>query len=207
MRREDKMKTFRNMWLIGLLGLPVAGLAQRIVGTPVIPGAVTGALYTVLGQPTISDTRLETRCPNPNATFNYMPSDTDPMYGPSGIAVDPRGRLYITDYAGHRVLSWPDSDALTNCLGADVVIDAAGLTGPEAVAIDPRSETVFVADTLSHTVVGYQNRGGSWDRVVTLGTPGAPGSGLNQFSFPRGLAVDSNGRLYVADDYNHRVLM
>src|SRR5690349_8204948 len=117
------MKIFRSMLLIGLLGLPVAGLAQRVIGTPVIPGGVTGALNIVLGQPAMSDTTLATRCANPNATFNYSPNNGT-MYGPSGIAVDPRGRVYITDYAGHRVLTWPDSDALATCMAADAVIDA-----------------------------------------------------------------------------------
>src|SRR5581483_4363610 len=201
-----KMKRLRNTLLLGVLGLPMAALAQRVIATPPTPGGLAGALYILLGQPTMSDTTLASRCANLDATFNYSPNNGT-MYGPSGIAVDPRGRVYVTDYAGHRVLTWPDSDALATCMAADGVIDAAGLIGPEAVAIDPRTETVFVADTLSHTVVGYRHSGAAWTRSVTLGTRGASGNGANQFNFPRGLAVDSNGRLYVADDYNNRVLM
>jgi hypothetical protein len=33
------------------------------------------------------------------------------------------------------------------------------------------------------------------------------GQDFNQFNFPRGLAVDPGGRLFVADDFNNRVLI
>ena len=132
------MKTLRSTLLIGFLALPAVGLAQRVIGTPTMPGGSTGALYTVLGQPTTGDTTTGSRCGSSNANFNYNPNSDDA--GPAGIAIDPRGRFYVTDYAGHRVLSWPDSDGLVPCLGADAVIDAAGLIGPEAVAFPPADE-------------------------------------------------------------------
>jgi hypothetical protein len=161
----------------------------------------------VLGQPTNSDVTLASRCPGQFARFNYS-SANGGMFGPSGIAVDLRGRLLVTDYGGHRVLTWPDVDALNTCKSADGVFGADEMTGPEAIAIDVRTETVFVADTLSHTVVGYRYLPGTaWTKVLTLGSRGVSGNGYNQFYFPRGLTVDSNGRLFVADDYNNRILM
>ena len=41
---------------------------------------------------------------------------------------------------------------------------------------------------------------------MTLGGNG-PGEGSHQFKFPRGVAVDARagGRIYVADESNHRV--
>lgn len=158
--------------------------------------------YDVLGQPTLADTTLASRCPNLNAQFNFKDNG-----GPSGIAIDPRGRIYVTDYGGQRVLTWPNASALQACQSADEVIGAGDLFGPEAVTIDVPSGTVFVADTLSHTVKGYRREGGAWNRVVTLGTLGVAGSAFNQFNFPRGLAVDPGGRLFVADDFNNRVLI
>ena len=44
-------------------------------------------------------------------------------------------------------------------------------------------------------------------KFVTLGQADTPGDGFNRFNFPRGLAVDPNGRLFVADDFNNRVLI
>jgi len=164
--------------------------------------------YGVLGQPTLADSSLASRCPDLNAQFNFKDNGGgDLMHGPSGIAIDFRGRIYVTDYGGQRVLTWPNAGALQACQSADEVIGAGDLFGPEAVAIDVPSDTVFVADTLGHTVNGYRRVAGAWNRVVTLGTQGVSGSSFNQFNFPRGLAVDPGGRLFVADDYNNRVLI
>ncbi len=164
--------------------------------------------YRVLGQPTLEDASYASRCADPNAQFNYSTAGGFEMYGPSGIAIDPRGRVYVTDFGGQRVLTWPDADALESCQPADGVIGAGELFGPEAVTVDVRSETVFVADTLRHVVKGYQRAAdGTWALVVTLGIPDVSGNASNQFYFPRGLAVDPTGRLYVADDFNKRVLI
>jgi mannan endo-1,4-beta-mannosidase len=172
---------------------------------PVLTHAVD---YRVLGQPTLADTTLASRCRNVDARFNFSTTDGFDMYGPSGITVDPRGRLYVTDFGGRRVLTWPDVDALQSCQAADGVIGAGVLSGPEAVAIHAQSGMVFVADTLSHTVQGYRRTAAStWTRVVTLGTRDVSGDASNQFFFPRGLAVDPGGRLLVADDFNDRVLI
>lgn len=164
--------------------------------------------YRVMGQPTLVDTTLASRCTNANARFNFSDAGGFNMYGPSGIAVDPRGRIYVTDFGGRRVLTWPNVDALKSCKPADGVIGDGDLSGPEAVAIDARSNTVFVADTLSHTVKGYRRTAnGTWTQSVNLGTQDIAGDSFSQFNFPRGLAVDSGGRLFVADDFNNRVLI
>lgn len=118
-----------------------------------------------------------------------------------GIAVEPHGRMYVTDFGGRRVLTWPNVNALQTCQPAESVIGANDLSGPEAVAIDfrQRTPTIFVADTLNHTVRVYQSTGGgTWARIATLGTPGIPGAATHQFNFPRGLALDAGGRLFVA---------
>ncbi|HUO57410.1 MAG TPA: NHL repeat-containing protein [bacterium] len=44
---------------------------------------------------------------------------------------------------------------------------------------------------------------GMADPVLLQG--GIPGAGKGQFSYPRGIAVDSNGDIYVADSRNHRI--
>ncbi len=40
---------------------------------------------------------------------------------------------------------------------------------------------------------------------LVLEEGGQPGAGNGQFSYPRGVAVDSNGNIYVADSRNHRI--
>ena len=55
---------------------------------------------------------------------------------------------------------------------------------------------------------GYRKSGAAWTKFVTLGAAGRlRAAAFNRFNFPRGLAVDPGGRLFVADDFNNRVLI
>jgi DNA-binding beta-propeller fold protein YncE len=192
-----RFRAFATSLMIALLA---AAMAQT--------QGFAAAAYRTLGQPDLASDTLATRCANADARFTFSNAGGFDMHGPSGITADPRGRLYVTDYGGNRVLTWPNMSSLTSCQPADAVIGAAELNGPESVAFDPRNGTLFVASTLSHTVIGYkQAAGGGWSKFVTLGKSGVSGTAFNRFKFPRGLAVDANGRLFVADDFNRRVLI
>lgn len=104
------------------------------------------------------------------------------MHGPAAIAIEPHGRLFVTDYGGRRVLTWLNVDKLQTCQAADAVIGEGQLSGPEAVAFDARTGAIFIADTLDHTVKGYRPAngkrigpvGGSWTQFVTHSSPWAP---------------------------------
>src|SRR4051794_15350716 len=80
--------------------------------------------YRVLGQPDLASTSLATRCPGVNSRFNFKNDGGFEMFGPAGIAIDPRGRLFVTDYGGQRVLTWPNFAALQLCSAADGIIGA-----------------------------------------------------------------------------------
>jgi mannan endo-1,4-beta-mannosidase len=176
---------------------------------PVMPRADTGT-YAVIGQPGLADSTLGSRCANSNARFT--PHDFGGGFsvaGPTGIAIGPKRRLFVVDDGGHRVLSWPNADAVATCQAADQVIGADALAGPEAITVDGVGN-LYVADTLNHTVdIFNRTSAGGYPAHPTyvLGSPGESGNGTAQFQYPRGLAVDETGRLYVADDYNHRILI
>ncbi len=86
------------------------------------------------------------------------------------------------------------------------------------LAVDSQ-DGLYVADTSNHRVLYFANDGdetadrvyGQWDNFNTgvrnndgtgrIGTPNA-----NSLNFPRGLAVDANDGLYIADRDNNRVL-
>jgi len=99
-------------------------------------------------------------------------------------------------------------DTLSGPVGAigdmdNAYVDAR-LSGPRAVAAD--SSYVYIADTNNHTIRKFDGNG-----VTTLaGLAGVPGAsnGLGagaRFNKPGGLALDSNGNLFVADSGNHTI--
>lgn len=91
---------------------------------------------------------------------------------------------------------------------------ASSLRSPSGLAIDPVSGKLFVASGTQNRVLRYADvaslaSGAAAEAVIGQGSytttgPGATASTLHE---PKGLHLDSSGRLWVADYFNHRVLM
>ncbi|HEY3417916.1 MAG TPA: NHL repeat-containing protein, partial [Armatimonadota bacterium] len=148
------------------------------------------------------------------------------MQGPTGLAVDGSGRLWVSDrYSdSSRVLRFDDAANKPNGADADGVLGQPDFTstikdttqnrfyGPRGIAVDG-SGRLWVADGSNHRVLRFDNaagkeNGADADGVLgqlnfTSSTNSATQSGMY---CPVGLAVDSSGRLWVADSYHHRVL-
>jgi len=101
------------------------------------------------------------------SNFSSPPS-ADTLYGPSGVAIDPRsGRLYVADNGNRRILSWPNALGFTAGAAADMVIgqpdfvtttpntggvSAQSIHTPSSVAVD-QNGNLFVADFGNHRVL------------------------------------------------------
>ncbi|MBC8280212.1 MAG: PD40 domain-containing protein [Chloroflexi bacterium] len=133
---------------------------------------------------------------------------------PSGVAVDPLGNLYVADTGTARVQSFTTHEEFANRWQVDLdpVVNPFiqnPVVGPnenyptQALAIGPNGN-VFVA------VGGVNARSANVQTFTSAGVPigmwGESGEGDGQFKSPRGIAVDHNGNVYVADELNHRVL-
>ncbi len=150
-------------------------------------------------------------------------ASADSLSIPESVAVDSAGRLYIADTGNHRVLYYGDPThptTATRVYGqagsfttADppLTVDASTLNNPTGLAVDTNGG-LYIADTNNNRVLYYPagsttptrvyGQGGSFiSSAVNKG--GLSKDGLN---FPAGIAVDPANNLYVADQYNNRVL-
>src|SRR5208282_6017009 len=118
------------------------------------------------------------------------------------------GNVYVADYLSDAIRKVTAAGVVTTLAGGhegskDGTGSAAQFNGPQGVALDSEGN-IYVADRVNNTIRKVTSAG----MVTTLAgqagiTGSANGAGTNaSFSRPAGVAVDSEGNVYVADQYN-----
>lgn len=131
---------------------------------------------------------------------------------PKGVAVHSgSGQVYVVDNSnavrrltpGVGVATFAGNAVTAGAVDAAVGTDAR-FNRPEGIAVDDGG-TVFVADTLNHTIRRITSAGVVTTIAGTAGIAGSfDGSGQNaEFNLPRAVAIGPGGVLYVADSGNH----
>jgi DNA-binding beta-propeller fold protein YncE len=134
------------------------------------------------------------------------------LNAPRSIARGESADFYIADSRNHRILHIASDGSLLHEWGAfaDAVTGNAPIgtfNEPWGVAVGPDG-SVYVTDTWNHRVQKFTRDGqplamwGQYGQPV----PGNPAS-LSSFWGPRGIAVDSNGNVFVADTGNKRIVI
>ena len=116
--------------------------------------------------------------------------------GVQGLAVSPDGEVFVADAGNCRIQVFDTRGRFLRSWGScgqDGV-----LRRPTDVAVSPRGE-ILVVDFMLDQIVVFDREGGLRHRW------GKAGAALGELSAPVGVAVDSNGHIYVSEFYNHRV--
>lgn len=130
---------------------------------------------------------------------------------PQGMAVDGSGNLYVADTKNHRIRKITPAGVVSTVAGNSTAgwIDANGASArfnnPMGVAVDTNG-ILYVADTDNHRIRKIATNGD----VTTIAGDGTTGwaegaAASARFAGPVGIAVSTDGRLYVADTANHRI--
>lgn len=116
-----------------------------------------------------------------------------------GMTLGPDGNLYVADACNHRIQVFTKDGEFVRTFGSPGQ-QKGELSYPYDVAIAPgRTPYLYVIEYGNSRVQKFTLEGES------LGTWGGPGRGPGQFLSPWALAVDSRGRVLVADSTNDRV--
>jgi hypothetical protein len=132
---------------------------------------------------------------------------------PVGVAVDTAGNVFVADFSNHTIRKVTSAGVVTTLAGSagsfgstDATGSAARFKNPWGVTVDTAGN-VFVGDYTNHLIRKVTSAG----VVTTLaGTAGSSGStdatgSAARFKQPIGVAVDTAGNIFVADNGNHTI--
>ena len=211
--------------LRGAEGLNFAISADTVTAFLARPGSRRGAAPTVTPVPRVIPTMIpvprvvQTVTPATRVTATTVPtpvrvpawrvaggkagggagSGAGEFWGPSGIAVDGNGAVWVADYGNHRI-QVRDPDGRWRVAGAGGS-GAGEFIYPDGIAVDANG-AVWVADTLNHRIQ-VREPDGRWR--VAFGGDGESGSGAGEFRYPYGIAVGADGTVWVTEYWNHRI--
>ncbi len=145
---------------------------------------------------------------------NLPPAQTQ-LRGPRGLCSSLTGIIYIVDTSNSRVLRVPVG-GLVEIVAGNGTAGLAGdggpgrtaeLNQPDACAVDSAGN-LFIADTLNHRIAKVSTAG-IISTVAGTGQAGVSADGVAAISgalnTPRGLAVDGNGNIFIADTGNNLI--
>lgn len=148
-----------------------------------------------------------------DGTNGYADGDTATCKFKSvfGICIDHSGNLYIADNSDHRIRKISVDGIVTTLAGTGV---AGYLDGPGSIAKFNAPSDLCADDSGNIYVSDFENQyirkisaDGNVSTVAGNGIAGyADGNATAaEFNYPRGICIDAQRNLFIADSWNHRI--
>ncbi|MCX7546893.1 IPT/TIG domain-containing protein [Xanthomarina sp. F1114] len=131
------------------------------------------------------------------------------FYGPTGITVDNQDNLYVADNNNNKIRKVTQNGVVSTVAGnnsgdTDGTGTNAQFNGPQEITADSQGN-LYIADSGNHKIRKI-NSSGEVSTIAGSIEGNADGTGIDaQFATPLGITLDSQGNLYIADSYNHRI--
>ena len=165
--------------------------------------------------------RIRSSPPSPaeatEALGDNGPATAAELSGPTGVAVDSAGDLFIADTGNDRIREVNHATGVITTIagngtegysGDNGPATAAELDDPEGVAVDSAGD-LFIADTGNNRIREVNLSTGVITTVAGNGTAGYSGDNgpatAAELYIPDGVAVDSAGDLFIADTATTRI--
>ena len=139
------------------------------------------------------------------------------LNGPGGVAVDSADNIFIADINNHRIrrvaatggtISTVAGTGSSGVSGDGAAATSAQLSQPYDVAVDSAGN-FYIADRVNSRIRRVDAASGNISTFAGDGSRGFGGDGAAatsaQIDFPRGVALDSAGNLFIADTVNDAI--
>ena len=151
----------------------------------------------------------------PGYTGDNISAISAELNAPHGVAVDGAGNIYIADYTNNRVRKVDTTGTITTVAGNgtqgyngdNISATSAELYSPSGIALGGPG-TIYICD-FGNSRIRKVDSTGTITTVAGTGAAGYTGDSIPatsaEINLPKGIAVDSTGNLYIADQGNSRI--